>query len=384
MNKSILLRVFFCVFCCFPACICFGQNDGFNPPTSETSVRALLEGHQKAPKADTYYLIALSEARKGNNEAAFKAIKTGLAINSTNIRLLNLQGALLAREGKLVQARKIFMMVLNLSPEDDYAKTSLSTIEHSMQPVRKIEPVIKSPAIASIQEAPISPLNIQNDDKNQDKLLEAEYFLEVKIKQQCYHNMAIIKRAQDAMTAANPKEKDYTVQTLVEKRYLVSLPVCPKSGIYSRKDNDIVCDKHGTQTELGAEVTNVYSEFNNGMRSKLSRNYLDALKSFEQVVILYPKWGEAHFQLGDTLFRLGEADTALESLRTSLKHEPGNLDAELLLANIYFKKGMKTHALAILDRITEQNKGSVYAYAARSIAKSIRSGRSYYELFPPQ
>jgi tetratricopeptide (TPR) repeat protein len=91
--------------------------------------------------------------------------------------------------------------------------------------------------------------------------------------------------------------------------------------------------------------------------------------------------GEAHFQMGDTLFRLGETDTALDSLRTSLKHEPGNLDAELLLANIYFKKGMKAPALTILDRITEQHKGSVYAYAARSIAKSIRSGCSYYELF---
>ncbi|MCK9457017.1 MAG: tetratricopeptide repeat protein [Candidatus Riflebacteria bacterium] len=372
------------MFCFLSSGILFGQNDSFSPPTSETSVRDLLEGHQRTPKADTYYLIALSEARKGNNEGAFKAIKTGLAINSTNIRLLNLQGALLAREGKLIQARKIFMMVLNLAPNDDYAKTSLSTIEHSMQPVRKIEPVIKRPTLTAPPEAPLSPLDIKNENKNENKLLEAEYFVEVKIKQQCYHNMAMIKRAQDAFLAANPKEKDFSVQALVEKKYLVSLPICPKSGIYNRKNNDIICDKHGTQAELGAEVANVYSEFNNGMRSKLSRNYLDALKSFEQVVILYPKWGEAHFQMGDTLFRLGETDTALDSLRTSLKHEPGNLDAELLLANIYFKKGMKAPALTILDRITEQHKGSVYAYAARSIAKSIRSGRSYYELFPPQ
>jgi len=384
VKRNIRLRVFFCVFCFLSSGILFGQNDSFSPPTSETSVRDLLEGHQRTPKADTYYLIALSEARKGNNEGAFKAIKTGLAINSTNIRLLNLQGALLAREGKLIQARKIFMMVLNLAPNDDYAKTSLSTIEHSMQPVRKIEPVIKRPTLTAPPEAPLSPLDIKNENKNENKLLEAEYFVEVKIKQQCYHNMAMIKRAQDAFLAANPKEKDFSVQALVEKKYLVSLPICPKSGIYNRKNNDIICDKHGTQAELGAEVANVYSEFNNGMRSKLSRNYLDALKSFEQVVILYPKWGEAHFQMGDTLFRLGETDTALDSLRTSLKHEPGNLDAELLLANIYFKKGMKAPALTILDRITEQHKGSVYAYAARSIAKSIRSGRSYYELFPPQ
>ncbi len=363
---------------------CYGQSENFAPPTSDTTVRELIEGHQRAPKADTYYLMALSEARKNNIPAAYKAINTGLEINPTNIKLLNLQAALVAREGKLVQARKLFMMVLNLSPNDEYAKTSLTNIEHMLQPVRQVEPVIKTPRVIVREEAPISPIAPKVEIKEEKKLLEAEYFIEVKSKQECYHNMSMIKRALDSLTTKEPRRKNISIQTLLETKDLISLPICPKAGSYSLKSKEIVCEKHGNLKDLGIEVTNVYSEFNKGMRAKLSRNYLDALRSFEQVVILYPRWGEAHFQMGDTLFRLGETDLALESLRTSLKHEPKNLDAELLLANIYFKKGQKGPALRILDRVTNTHKGTIYSYAARSIAKSIRSGRSYYEIFPPK
>jgi tetratricopeptide (TPR) repeat protein len=100
-------------------------------------------------------------------------------------------------------------------------------------------------------------------------------------------------------------------------------------------------------------------------------------------VVLYPRWAEAHYQLADTLFRLGETEPAILSLRNCLKHEPDNLDAQLLLANLYFKKGQKASALEILDRLANKHKGTVYGLSARSIARSIRSGRNYYQIFPP-
>ena len=53
------------------------------------------------------------------------------------------------------------------------------------------------------------------------------------------------------------------------------------------------------------------------------------------------------------------------------------------MANLYFKKGQKQAALTILDKISNSQKGTVYGLSARSVAKSIRSGRSYYEIFPP-
>ena len=190
--------------------------------------------------------------------------------------------------------------------------------------------------------------------------------------------------AQEKFISKNPKDKsNFSLTNLVNDRYLTSAPVCPKGGFYSWNGNDVNCSKHGNFIELDAEVANVFKEYNTGLRAKLSRNYMDALKSFEQVVVLYPLWAEAHYQLGDTLFRLGETDSAIKSLRTCLKHDSDNLDAQLFLANLYFKKGQKQAALSILDRISSSKKGTVYGFSARSVAKSIRSGKSYYEIFPP-
>lgn len=355
----------------------------FQPAGSEISVRDLLEGHKRAPKSDTYYLMALSDARKGNIEEAEKAIKTGLQVNPRNTRLMNLKGALLARQGKLAAARSIFLTVLQLDPEDQYAQASLRSVERTLQPQRKIEPLLKKTSTASTQDAPVTPVMVKPLEIEK-KILEASYFIEIKDKQQCYHGMSLIKRAQDAFIAAKPDRKsEFSTTALVSEGFLTATPVCPNSGIYSWKNNEVECDKHGKQSAVGAEVTNVFGEFNNGMRSKLSRNYLDALKSFEQVVVLYPKWAEAHFQMADTLFRLGETDPAIASLRICLKHDSANLDAQLLLANLYFKKGQKTAALTILDKVSEKHKGTVYGLASRSIASSIRSGRNYYQIFPP-
>jgi tetratricopeptide (TPR) repeat protein len=349
---------------------------------SDVSVRDLLEGYERNPKADTYYLMALSEARKNNIEAAEKAIKTGLTINPRNTRLLNLQGAIRARQGKLVEARRIFLNVLQLNPDDDYAQASLSSVERILQPRQRQVQVINQPQKPVEENAPASPVMVK-PVQVEKKVLEASYFRQIKQKQQCYHAMASLKRSYESYLASNPKTKEFSPTEMVSAGFLTSVPLCPESGTYSYEDSDIVCSKHGKQSEIGAEVTTVFTDFNRGMRAKLSRNYLDALKAFEQVVVLYPRWAEAHYQLADTLFRLGETEPAILSLRNCLKHEPDNLDAQLLLANLYFKKGQKASALEILDRLANKHKGTVYGLSARSIARSIRSGRNYYQIFPP-
>lgn len=357
---------------------------GFQGPGTEVSVRDLLEGQKRAPRSDTYYLIALSETQKNNIPAAEKAIKTGLQINPRNTRLMNLQGAIFARQGKLADARRTFLTVLQLDSEDKYAATSLRTIENQMQPKRQEMPVFNRPSASPAPDAPLAPVNVQKTPQPEQKVLEATYFIEMKDKQQCFHGMSAIKRGQERFLADNPQRKsEFSTTTLVGEGFLTSAPICPNGGAYSWENNDVICSKHGKMAEIGSEVSNVFSEFNNGMRSKLSRNYLDALRSFEQVVVLYPRWAEAHFQLGDTLFRLGETDPAIASIRNCLKHDAGNVDAQLLLANLYFKKGQKDAALQLLDQVVEKHKGTVYSMAARSVATSIRSGRNYYQIFPP-
>lgn len=355
-----------------------------NQLESDVSVRDLLENFERNPKAETYYLMALAEAQKNNIEEAQKAIKTGLSINPRSVRLLNLKGAIKGRQGQLVAARRIFLGVLQLDPENEFARTSLLSIERQLQPQRKQLPILNQPKEKKVDSSPESPLRKEvKKPKTEQKILQSSYFEEIKDKQKCYYAMTSIDRAYKRYLATNPADKEFSLNELSEKNYLTSIPICPDAGKYSYKDSDVVCSVHGNKTNLGGEVTSIFSDYNRGIKTKLSHNYLDALKAFEQVVILYPRWAEAHYQLGDTLFRLGETDAAMVSLRNCLKYDPDNLDAKLLLANLYFKVGQKSASLKILDEIIKNQKGTVYSLSAKSIAKSIRSGRNYYQVFPP-
>ncbi|MGM0598323.1 MAG: tetratricopeptide repeat protein [Candidatus Rifleibacteriota bacterium] len=382
MNSSKLITAFI-VFLFFSST--YSANCQFsNELESDVSVRDLLENYERNPKAETYYLMALAETQKNNIEKAEKAIKTGLAINPRSVRLLNLKGAIKARQGQPAAARRIFLGVLQLDPENEYAQTSLRSVEKQLQPRRKRLPLLEKSPDNKVDSSPDSPLKkTVKKPKVEKKILQSSYFEEVKDKQNCYYGMASIDRAYKRYLDSNPTNKEFSLNKLTEEGYLTSKPICPDSGQYSYNDSDVVCSEHGNKTELGGEVTSVFNDYNRGIKAKLSHNYLDALKAFEQVVVLYPRWAEAHYQLGDTLFRLGEADAAMVSLRKCLKHNPDNLDAKLLLANIYFKVGQKSASLKILDEIIKEKKGTVYGLSAKSIARSIRSGRNYYQVFPP-
>jgi Flp pilus assembly protein TadD len=351
---------------------------------SKITVRDLLEGHEKAPRSDTYYLLALADARKLNYEEAEKSIRTGLQINPRNTKLMNLRGAIFARKGRLAEARRTFLTVLQLDPDDKYAQASLSSVEKQLQPKRNSIIVTQKPSVELKPIQPDAPVEMIKIEPAAKKILEASYFKAIKKKQRCYFSMASIARAQDLFIKGYPERKnEFSIDELVKLGLLPSNPICPEGGSYSLDGKEAVCSKHGKQSVLGSEVQTVFVDFNMGMKAKLSRNYLEALKAFEQVVVLYPRWSEAHFQLADTLFRLGETEPAILELRQCLKIEPENLDAKLLLANLYFKKGQKQSALELLDGVATKESGTVYGLAARSIAKSIRLGRNYYQIFPP-
>lgn len=377
--KKIGLTLFFAVL------TFLGNAQDFQTPKVDYSVRDILVNSRKNQKSDTYYLMAISAARKNELDIANNAIAAGLEVNPKNIRLLNLKAALLARRGRLAQARQIFIYVMKISPNDEYATKCLNLIEGAMQARsnKQLTTIVDTKtAYKGKTDAPSAP--IKEKAVSTYSPLNAVYFEELKHKQGCAHSMHVIQMAQEKFISSRPKDKaDFSLTDLVKNKYLVFIPVCPKSGSYSWQNKEIHCSAHGGFKALEAEVTSVFKEYNSGLRSKLSRNYLDALRSFEQVVILYPLWAEAHYQLADTLFRLGEAEASIGSLRTCLKYDADNLDAQLLMANIYFKKGQKQAALDILDKISSLHKGSIYGMSARSVAKSIRSGRNYYEIFPP-
>ncbi|HOY66917.1 MAG TPA: tetratricopeptide repeat protein [Candidatus Ozemobacteraceae bacterium] len=358
------------------------------------SARDIIAGRQARPRADTYYLMGLQAARKGEDLEALRAVETGLQIEPQSIKLRNLRAALWARTGRRNEAIEEFKRILAAVPDDTYARESL----RALLP-RPVAPVVTTPVRPPPREAaPVAPVKVETGSAGSSgsttaaerpetaakPALDTGYFAQAKQKQRCEQLMASLKQAQDAYVKDHPDAKGkYDPKPLVDARLLSAVPACPEGGSYEWSGDGPTCSKHGSFATVQAEVKTVFSDFNRAMQAKLGRNYPEAVKGFEQVVIAYPRWAEAHFQLGDTLFRTGEDVRAIERLRTCLKLDPGNPDATLLLANLYFKTGHKETALKLLDGISKKFPGTVYGLAARSIAGSIRAGRNYYQIFPP-
>lgn len=362
-----------------------------DPAKRQATLREILTGQRARPRADTYYLMALQSARKGEDQDALRAVEAGLAIEPQSIKLRNLRAALWARTGRRNEAIAEFRRILAAVPDDTYAKESL----RALLP-RPVAPVITSRIKAPPRQAPpVSPVSGPSDAKGggsggdasaapQAKILGSEYFDQAKQKQRCEQVMSSIRQAQEIYAQDHKDAKGkYDPKVLVDAKLLTAVPSCPEGGTFEWAGDGPTCSKHGSFATVQAEVKTVFADFNRAMQAKLGRNYPEALKGFEQVVIAYPRWAEAHFQLGDTLFRTGEDRQAVERLKTSLQLAPGNPDASLLLANLYFKIGHKEAALKLLDGVSKKLPGTVYGLAARSIAGSIRAGRNYYQIFPP-
>ena len=349
-----------------------------------TTVRELMQSKQGRARADTYYLLALAAARKGKTAEALRNIETGFRIEPANTKLMNLRAALWARQGRVRDALREFRRVLQLEPDNSYARTAIQLMQRSVQQPAVV--VRDRPAPAAAPVAPTAP--VKEDAATPappKKLLQSTYFDQAKQKQGCYYQLSAILRAQTALGESDASLKEtFDPKVLIEKKLLPATPICPSGGAYTWKEGAPICSVHGSLKDVEAEVKTVFVDFNRGMRAKLGRNLPEAIKAFEQVVVLYPNWSEAHYQLADSYFRNNQTTEAAKTARDCLRLAPNNLDAKLLLAHVYFKSGQKDAALGLLDDITKGAVGSVYGLASRSLASAIRSGRSYLDLFPPE
>ena len=105
------------------------------------------------------------------------------------------------------------------------------------------------------------------------------------------------------------------------------------------------------------------------------RDWLDnGLKHFQKAVELYPQYGDAHAQIGLSLFRRGHPDPALQSYQTAIKYNPNDAKTYSNMGIIYFqKKDLKkaeevyTKAVQLDPRYVDarRNLGSVYAQTQR-------------------
>ena len=83
--------------------------------------------------------------------------------------------------------------------------------------------------------------------------------------------------------------------------------------------------------------------------SDMNRAAIDALR---QAVELAPGNVPLAQQLSSLLIQLLKYDDAEQVIRGSLKHNPGSIELQLTLAELYYRRGSDSHALAIAETLT--------------------------------
>ncbi len=81
----------------------------------------------------------------------------------------------------------------------------------------------------------------------------------------------------------------------------------------------------------------VYGE---ALRQKLLGNNGEALKFFEQSIIINPESDASYFQVGQILFNSNDNENAGRYLKKALSMQPGNIWYHLLMANIFYQQGL--------------------------------------------
>ena len=107
------------------------------------------------------------------------------------------------------------------------------------------------------------------------------------------------------------------------------------------------------EQKVGPQFLIVYFR---GLALDRAGNRSDALVAFRQSVQANPKSAEAHFGVGKTALPLGYTNEAVEELKEVLKLDPGNLQAQRLLAQAYGRMGDQANAAKYTSAKVENEK----------------------------
>ncbi len=105
------------------------------------------------------------------------------------------------------------------------------------------------------------------------------------------------------------------------------------------------------------------------------RKWIDeAVKHVSRAIEIYPKYGDAHSQLGLLMFRKGQNNKALENYNTAIKYKPTDAKIYSNMGIIYFQKNDFAKAEEVYRKAVEldprfvdalRNLGSVFAQTGR-------------------
>ena len=128
---------------------------------------------------------------------------------------------------------------------------------------------------------------------------------------------------------------------------------------------------------ISLDANDVESRYNLGLILSETRTDAESLQAamdhFRKSVTLQPRFAEAHFSLGNVLYRQGKVDDAIQSFRKAIEMDPNHARACNNLASLLGTKGEKEEPSRLYQRAIQIDGNYLEAY--RNLAEALlRSG----------
>ena len=121
------------------------------------------------------------------------------------------------------------------------------------------------------------------------------------------------------------------------------------------------------------DANDVESRYNLGLILSETRTDAEslqaALEQFRKSVALQPRFAEAHFSMGNVLYRQGKVDEAIQSFRSAIERDPNHARACNNLASLLGTKGDKEEPSRLYQRAIQIDGNYLEAY--RNLAEAL-------------
>ena len=98
--------------------------------------------------------------------------------------------------------------------------------------------------------------------------------------------------------------------------------------------------------EISSGSTNVHELLQSCIQSRLAGDLEEAFERLKEMVSLYPKYADIHFQMGIVQEEKGDCDGAIESYKKSVRINSKYVEAHHRLAELFRKKGQLDEAIS--------------------------------------
>lgn len=313
---------------------------------------------------------------QGNYEEAGKVYQEGLEADENNPRLHYNLGIIYEKQNKLIQAKEEFESALKRRPGWDDALLNLGVVLSKLskhdQSINTFRNILKiDPGnVKAINNLGIEYGKVKNPEKakffyNKALQLDPDY-------KNAHLNLGTLLEDQGDLKGASA-----TIETLVQKKpedipaHFRLASIYTAMGTYDRAEEQFrfILQHHPDHSDTLRALGNLYLRMG---------NYTAANECYTRLSQTDPDMTDFHLDFAVLLNDKNEFSKSEAEVKKFLSFNPDDMNAQLLLGELYFKQGFPEKAVKVFESIIEKKPNIVkpYYYLAKAYKEMGASGKA--------